>query len=147
MSKELLKKIYFIFKRYLSTLLSMFAVFVGCYGFISVLVFNQYILPLNYVLMIFITACIVAAILTGILIINKLNFIVQAVLIYVIVTISIYFVGFYTNRFTRDNDFWLFSIIINLVCISLLFGIITIKRTLENKKLNSQLQKYQERDK
>ena len=66
MSKELLKKIYFIFKRYLSTLLSMFAVFVGCYGFISVLVFNQYILPLNYVLMIFITACVVAAILTGI---------------------------------------------------------------------------------
>ena len=147
MNKEVLKKIYYVFKRYISTLLSIFAVYVGCYGFISVLVFDQYTLPLNYLFIIFITACIVAAILTGILIINKLNFIVQAILIYVIVTISIYFVGFYTNRFTRDNNFWIYSTIINLTCLSILFGIIIIKRTIENKKLNAQLQKYQERDK
>ena len=147
MNKIMLRKIFFITKRYISTMLTMFALYVGCYALISGFVFDQFIFPLNYLLIIFITACLVSAIVTGILEINKLNFIVQAVSIYVIVTISIYFVGFYTNRFTRDNNFWIFSLIINLVCLCILFGIIIIKRTLENKKLNNQLQKYQERDK
>ena len=92
------------------------------------------------------TACVVAAILSLVLYFDKLNFIVQAVLIYVIVTISIYFVGFYTNCFTTDKNFWLFSLIINLIGLTLLFGVIIVKRTIENKDLNKKLQQFQERD-
>jgi hypothetical protein len=41
----------------------------------------------------------------------------------------------------------LFSLIINLAGLSLLFGIIIVKRTLENRDLNKKLQSYQDRDK
>jgi hypothetical protein len=147
MSNINLKKIYFIFTRYVSFLLILFAVYVGSYAFISLCVFKQYIFPINYISILFITACIVAAILSVVLYFDKLNFIVQAVLIYVIVTISIYFVGFYTNCFTTDTNFWLFSLIINLIGLTLLFGVIIVKRTIENKDLNKKLQQFQERDK
>lgn len=147
MNKKLVKRCYLILVRFISFLLSLFAVYVGCYAIISLGVFKQYIFPINYLSVLFFTACIVAAILTVVLYFDKLNFIVQAVLIYVIVTISIYFVGFYTNCFTTDKNFWLFSLIINLIGLSLLFGVIIIKRTLENRDLNKKLQKYQERDK
>ena len=147
MNKKLVKRCYLILVRFVSFLLSLFAVYVGCYAVISLGVFKQYIFPINYLSVLFFTACIVAAILTVVLYFDKLNFIVQAVLIYVIVTISIYFVGFYTNCFTTDKNFWLFSLIINLIGLSLLFGVIIIKRTLENRDLNKKLQKYQERDK
>ena len=147
MNKKLVKRCYLILVRFISFLLSLFAVYVGCYAIISLGVFKQYIFPINYLSVLFFTACIVAAILTVVLYFDKLNFIVQAVLIYVIVTISIYFVGFYTNCFTTDKNFWLFSLIINLIGLSLLFGVIIIKRTLENRDLNQKLQKYQERDK
>ncbi len=147
MNKINLKKIYFILVRFISFLLCLFAVYVGCYAVISLSIFKQYIFPINYIGILFFTACIVAAILTLVLSFDKLNFIVQAVLIYVIVTISIYFVGFYTNCFTTDGNFWLFSLIINLAGLTLLFGVIIIKRTLENRDLNKKLQQYQERDK
>ena len=147
MNKKLVKRCYLILIRFISFLLSLFAVYVGCYAVISLGVFKQYIFPINYLGVLFFTACIVAAILTVVLYFDKLNFIVQAVLIYVIVTISIYFVGFYTNCFTTDKNFWLFSLIINLIGLTLLFGVIIIKRTLENRDLNNKLQKYQERDK
>ncbi|MBQ4571501.1 MAG: hypothetical protein IJB21_07380 [Bacilli bacterium] len=147
MNKKLVKRCYLILIRFISFLLSLFAVYVGCYAIISLGVFKQYIFPINYLGVLFFTACIVAAILTVVLYFDKLNFIVQAVLIYVIVTISIYFVGFYTNCFTTDKNFWLFSLIINLIGLTLLFGVIIIKRTLENRDLNNKLQKYQERDK
>ena len=142
-----IKKIYFVITRYISFLLSLFAVYVGSYSLISLWIFKQYIFPINYIGVLFLTAAIVALILSLVLYFDKLNFIVQAVLIYVIVTISIYFVGFYTNCFTTDTNFWLFSLIINLIGLSLLFGVIIIKRTLENKDLNKKLQQYQERDK
>ena len=147
MNKINLKKIYFILVRFISFLLCLFAVYVGCYAVISLSIFKQYIFPINYIGILFLTACIVAAILTLVLHFDKLNFIVQAVLIYVIVTISIYFVGFYTNCFTTDGNFWLFSLIINLAGLTLLFGVIIIKRTLENRDLNKKLQQYQDRDK
>ncbi|MBE6131266.1 MAG: hypothetical protein E7183_06045 [Erysipelotrichaceae bacterium] len=147
MNKKLVKRCYLILVRFMSFLLSLFAVYVGCYAVISLGVFKQYIFPINYLSILFFTACIVAAILTVVLYFDKINFIVQAVLIYVIVTISIYFVGFYTNCFTTDKNFWLFSLIINLIGLTLLFGVIIIKRTLENRDLNKKLQKYQERDK
>lgn len=147
MNKKLVKRCYLILVRFISFLLSLFAVYVGCYAVISLGVFKQYIFPINYLSILFFTACVVAAILTIVLYFDKLNFIVQAVLIYVIVTISIYFVGFYTNCFTTDKNFWLFSLIINLIGLTLLFGVIIIKRTLENRDLNNKLQKYQERDK
>lgn len=147
MDKKLIRKWYLILIRFISFLLSLFAVYVGCYAVISLSIFKQYIFPINYIGILFLTACIVAAILTVVLYFDKLNFIVQAVLIYIIVTASIYFVGFYTNCFTSDNDFWLFSSIINLAGLSLLFGVIVVKRTLENRDLNKKLQKYQERDK
>lgn len=147
MNKKLVKRCYLILIRFISFLLSLFAVYVGCYAVISLGVFKQYIFPINYLSILFFTACVVAAILTIVLYFDKLNFIVQAVLIYVIVTISIYFVGFYTNCFTTDKNFWLFSLIINLIGLTLLFGVIIIKRTLENRDLNNKLQKYQERDK
>lgn len=147
MDKKTLRTCYLIFIRFVSFVLSLFAVYVGCYAVISLSIFKQYIFPINYVGILFFTACIVAAILTAVLYFDKLNFIVQAVLIYVIVTISIYFVGFYTNCFTTDKDFWLFSLIINLAGLTLLFSVIIIKRTLENRNLNRKLQEYQERDK
>lgn len=147
MNKINLRKIYFILVRFISFLLCLFAVYVGCYSVISLSIFKQYIFPINYIGILFFTACIVAAILTLVLYFDKLNFIVQAVLIYVIVTISIYFVGFYTNCFTTDGNFWLFSLIINLAGLTLLFGVIIIKRTLENRDLNKKLQQYQDRDK
>lgn len=147
MKKINLRKIYFILVRFISFLLCLFAVYVGCYSVISLSIFKQYIFPINYIGILFFTACIVAAILTLVLYFDKLNFIVQAVLIYVIVTISIYFVGFYTNCFTTDGNFWLFSLIINLAGLTLLFGVIIIKRTLENRDLNKKLQQYQDRDK
>ena len=78
-----------------------------------------------------------------ILSLNKLNCIIQAVLIYITVTISIYFVGFYTNIFTRDGSFWLFSLIINLSGLCILLGYVMIKRTIENKTLNEKLKNYQ----
>lgn len=147
MNKINLKKIYFILVRFISFLLCLFAVYVGCYSVISLSIFKQYIFPINYIGILFFTACIVAAILTLVLYFDKLNFIVQAVLIYVIVTISIYFVGFYTNCFTADGNFWLFSLIINLAGLTLLFGVVIVKRTLENRDLNKKLQQYQDRDK
>ena len=147
MNKINLKKIYFILVRFISFLLCLFAVYVGCYAVISLSIFKQYIFHINYIGILFLTACIVAAILTLVLYFDKLIFIVQAVLIYVIVTISIYFVGFYTNCFTTDGNFWLFSLIINLAGLTLLFGVIIIKRTLENRDLNKKLQQYQDRDK
>lgn len=147
MSKINLKKIYFMFTRYVSFLLVLFAVYVGSYSFISLSIFKQYIFPINYIGILFLTASIVAFILLIVLYFDKLNFILQAVIIYVIVTISIYFVGFYTNCFTTDKNFWLFSLIINLIGLTLLFGVIIIKRTLENRDLNKKLQQYQERDK
>lgn len=147
MNKLKLKKIMFILARFVSFMLCMFAVYVGCYSVISLAIFKQYIFPINYIGILFFTASIVAAILTALMYFNKLNFIVQAVLVYVIVTISIYFIGFYTNCFTQNRDFWLFSLIINLAGLSLLFGIIIVKRTLENRDLNKKLQNYQDRDK
>ena len=108
MSKISLRKIYTILIRFISFLLILFAVYVGSYAFISLSIFKQYIFPINYITVLFLTACVVAAILSLVLYFDKLNFIVQAVLIYVIVTISIYFVGFYTNCFTTDKNFWLF---------------------------------------
>ena len=147
MNKLKLKKIMFILVRFISFMLCMFAVYVGCYSVISLAIFKQYIFPINYIGILFFTASIVAVILTALMYFNKLNFIVQAVLVYVIVAISIYFIGFYTNCFTQDRDFWLFSLIINLAGLSLLFGIIIVKRTLENRDLNKKLQNYQDRDK
>lgn len=147
MNKNKLRKCYYVLIRFISFLLSLFAVYVGCYAIISLSIFKQYIFPINYLTVLFFTACIVAAILTAVMYFDKLNFIVQAVLIYVIVTISIYFVGFYTNCFTTDKSFWLFSLIINLAGLTLLFSVIIIKRTLENRDLNKKLQEYQERDK
>lgn len=147
MNKLKLKKTMFILVRFISFMLCMFAVYVGCYSVISLTIFKQYIFPINYIGILFLTASIVAAILTALMYFNKLNFIVQAVLVYVIVTISIYFIGFYTNCFTQNRDFWLFSLIINLAGLSLLFGIIIVKRTLENRDLNKKLQSYQDRDK
>lgn len=147
MNKLKLKKIMLILARFISFMLCMFAVYVGCYSVISLAIFKQYIFPINYIGILFFTASIVAAILTALMYFNKLNFIVQAVLVYVIVTISIYFIGFYTNCFTQNRDFWLFSLIINLAGLSLLFGIIIVKRTLENRDLNKKLQNYQDRDK
>ena len=147
MNKLKLKKIMLILARFISFMLCMFAVYVGCYSVISLAIFKQYIFPINYIGILFFTASIVAVILTALMYFNKLNFIVQAVLVYVIVAISIYFIGFYTNCFTQDRDFWLFSSIINLAGLSLLFGIIIVKRTLENRDLNKKLQNYQDRDK
>ena len=147
MNKLKLKKIMFILVRFISFTLCMFAVYVGCYSVISLAIFKQYIFPINYIGILFLTASIVAAILTGLMYFNKLNFIVQAILVYVIVTVSIYFIGFFTNCFTQNRDFWLFSLIINLAGLSLLFGIIIVKRTLENRDLNKKLQNYQDRDK
>lgn len=147
MNKLKLKKTMFILVRFISFMLCMFAVYVGCYSVISLTIFKQYIFPINYIGILFLTASIVAAILTALMYFNKLNFIVQAVLVYVIVTISIYFIGFYTNCFTQNSDFWLFSLIINLAGLSLLFGIIIVNRTLENRDLNKKLQSYQDRDK
>mgnify|MGYP003441690149 FL=1 len=147
MNKLKLKKIMFILARFVSFMLCMFAVYVGCYSVISLAIFKQYIFPINYIGILFFTASIVAVILTALMYFNKLNFIVQAVLVYVIVAISIYFIGFYTNCFTQNRDFWLFSLIINLAGLSLLFGIIIVKRTLENRDLNKKLQNYQDRDK
>ena len=97
MNKLKLKKTMFILVRFISFMLCMFAVYVGCYSVISLTIFKQYIFPINYIGILFLTASIVAAILTALMYFNKLNFIVQAVLVYVIVTISIYFIGFYTN--------------------------------------------------
>ena len=147
MNKLKLKKIMLILARFISFMLCMFAVYVGCYSVISLAIFKQYIFPINYIGILFFTASIVAVILTALMYFNKLNFIVQAVLVYVIVAISIYFIGFYTNCFTQNRDFWLFSLIINLAGLSLLFGIIIVKRTLENRDLNKKLQNYQDRDK
>lgn len=147
MNKALIRKIYFISVRFVSFMLCLFAVYVGCYSVISLCIFKQYIFPINYINFLFATACIVGAILTALMYFNKINFIVQAVLIYVIVAVSIYFIGFYTNCFTQNRDFWLFSLIINLAGLSLLFGVIIIKRTLENRDLNKKLQNYQDRDK
>ena len=48
MNKQNLKTISFILIRYISFLLTLFAVYVGSYAFISLCVFKQYIFPINY---------------------------------------------------------------------------------------------------
>lgn len=147
MNKALMKKIFYFVERFFSLALILFAVYVFCYGVISLAIFKQHIFPINYILVLFVTACVISLVLTIILDINKLNFILQAILIYIIVTASVYFVGFYTNCFTYDVSFWIFSLIINLIALGILFGIIYVKRILENRDLNKKLQSYKERDK
>ena len=53
MNKVMLRKIFYITKRYISTMLTMFALYVGCYALISGFVFDQFIFPLNYLLILF----------------------------------------------------------------------------------------------
>ena len=48
MNKKLVKRCYLILIRFISFLLSLFAVYVGCYAVISLGVFKQYIFPINY---------------------------------------------------------------------------------------------------
>ena len=124
MNKALMKRIFYFVERFFSLALILFAVYVFCYGVISLAIFKQHIFPINYILVLFVTACVISLVLTIILDINKLNFILQAILIYIIVTASVYFVGFYTNCFTYDVSFWIFSLIINLIALGILFGII-----------------------
>ena len=121
----------------------LFTIYIGCYSIVNALIFKNFYFPLNYIGFIYLISMVISLILMIILSLNKLNFIIQAVLIYITVTISIYFVGFYTNIFTRDGSFWLFSLIINLSGLCILLGYVMIKRTIENKKLNEKLKNYQ----
>ena len=56
MNKKLVKRCYLILVRFVSFLLSLFAVYVGCYAVISLGVFKQYIFPINYLSVLFFTA-------------------------------------------------------------------------------------------
>lgn len=147
MNKTLMKKVFYFIERFFALALILFAVYVFCYGVISLAIFKQHIFPINYIIVLFITACIISLVLTLLLLLDKLNFILQAVLIYLIVTISVYFVGFYTNCFTYDVSFWIFSLLINLIGLAILFVILYIKRSIENRDLNQKLKDYKERDK
>ena len=77
MNKLKLKKTMFILVRFISFMLCMFAVYVGCYSVISLTIFKQYIFPINYIGILFLTASIVAAILTALMYFNKLTFIIK----------------------------------------------------------------------
>lgn len=140
------KKIYAIVKRNIAFFLSMFAVYVVSYMIITSLIFNQFMFPMNYIWYMCLIALIISLILNVILSFDKLNFIVQSLLIYLTITISIYVVGFFTNIFTRDISFWIFSLVINLVGLCILLGIVIIRRILENKDLNAKLKDFQEKD-
>lgn len=138
-----LNKVLFYLRRYLLLFMCLFTIYIGCYSIVNALIFKNFYFPLNYIGFIYLISMVISLILVIILSLNKLNFIIQAVLIYITVTISIYFVGFYTNIFTRDGSFWLFSLIINLSGLCILLGYVMIKRTIENKKLNEKLKNYQ----
>ncbi len=146
MKKINYKMLYAIITRYIAFFLSMFAVYVVSYTIITSFIFGQFMLPMNYIWYMCIIALVISMILNVILAFNKLNFIIQSLLIYLIIAASIYFVGFFTNIFTRDISFWFFSLIINLVGLCILLGIVIIRRTIENKDLNAKLKDYQEKD-
>ncbi len=146
MKKINFKKLYAILTRYIAFFLCMFAVYVCSYVVITSMIFGHFTFPMNFIWYMFLVAAIISAILNSILSFNRLNFIIQSLLIYVTITASIYFIGFFTNIFTRDVSFWIFSIIINLVGLCILLGIVTVRRTIENKDLNAKLKDYQEKD-
>lgn len=138
-------QIFLYLKRYLSFVLCLFAIYMGCYVVITHFVFGNYNLPITYISYIFVISLITSLILLIILRINKLSFIGQIVLIYITITISIYFVGFLTKCFKNDATFWISSLVINLIGLVILLLVMLIKNYLENKKLNDTLKDYKEK--
>lgn len=147
MKKITFNKIYCLLRKYVTLFLCLFGVYVGSYAFITSVIFKNFYFPLNYLGYMLLISCIISLIIMVILQFNRLNFILQYLLIYVVVTASIYFIGFFTNIFIQNVSFWIFSLIINLCGLCVLLGYVIIRRTIENKDLNNQLKKYQGGDK
>lgn len=139
-------KILSLVSRFVSFVLYLFAIYLTVYLAITFFVFGNYFIPINYILYILVVALGASLLLSIILSINSLNDLIQVLLVYATIVSSIYFVGFFTNCFIRNSTFWISSIIINLVGLCILFVVIAIRRTYENKLLNQTLKNFKERD-
>ena len=55
MNKAVMKRVFYFIERFFALALILFAVYVFCYGVISLTIFKQHIFPINYILVLFIT--------------------------------------------------------------------------------------------
>lgn len=142
-----MEKFTMFLKKFISAFLAMFTTYTCMYTLIATLFLERFSFPFVYIRFIFFISIITSLILLFILKLNKLNFIMQTTLIYLVITLSIYFIGFYTLIFVNTKAFWLASILINVVGFIVILGIVWIKKIIENKKLNNSLNKFKGSDK
>lgn len=143
---KVLRRISLVIKSYSSLVLCLFSIYVGTYAVISHFVFHNFNFPLNYMLYIFVIAVVVAVVLYGLLKIDKLSNLIQSLLIYVLIALSIYIVGFLTDCFTMNLAFWISTLIINLICATIVTCVILYRSNKVNEDLNSKLKSFKERD-
>lgn len=136
-----------LIKRFVLSFFMMITIYICCYSVITYSIFGNYSMPLNYIAEIGIIAFGTSLILTLILSFDKLFMVLQAILVYLIIIISVYLVGFYTGFFISNYTFWKMSILINAIALILYVGFVVLRSYLINKKLNDELKSYKEREK
>lgn len=136
-----------LIKRFVLSFFMMIAIYICCYSIITYSIFGNYSMPLNYIAEIGIIAFGTSLILTLILSFDKLFIVVQAILVYLTIIVSVYLVGFYTGFFISNYTFWKMSILINIIAVILYVTFVVLRRYFINKKLNDELKSYKERDK
>ncbi len=137
-------------KRYIRsvalTFVTIFSMIIGVYSMIEGFVFKQSTFSYRYFTYIAIISFIISNFMVLFFKINKITFFIQIVIVYSCLNILIYFMGFLFDWFSFKHPiFLIISFLLSLIGLLVFYLIFTIYNHYENKKINSEILKYQER--
>lgn len=128
------------------TFVTIFSMIIGIYSVIEGFVFKQNAFSNKYFIFIAIISLLISNLMVLFFKINKITFFFQIVFVYVSLNIIIYIMGFLFDWFSfKQPSFLLISLLISTVGFGLFYLGFIIYNYYDNKKINSDIQNYQER--
>lgn len=137
-------------KRYIRsvalTFVTLFSMIIGVYSVIEGFVFKQNTFSYQYFLYMALFAFIISNFMVLFFKINKVTYFVQIIIVYSCLSILVYIMGFLFDWFNfKHPAFLIVSLIVTLIGLGVFYLIFTAYNIYENKKINSEIQNYQER--
>ncbi len=137
-------------KRYIRsvslTFVTLFSMIIGVYSVIEGFVFKQNTFSYRYFLYMALFAFIISNFMVLFFKINKVTYFVQIVIVYSCLSVLVYIMGFLFDWFSfKRPTFLIISLIVTIFGLGLFYLLFHIYNYFENKKINSDIQNYQER--
>jgi hypothetical protein len=135
------------FHNFFVLFLALFATLISVYVLTSMIAYGAHSISFVYIITVAAISLVLSVFLAFFLMINKIAFGIQIIVVYIGIMISMYVMGFITKVFRFSNiRFTLFTVIGNAIALLILCTIFLIREYFENKKLNENLLKFKERD-